>query len=463
MYRHDRLPGGSHHIYETTWERESADVIFNGAAAATGWIIGSGISGARTLIYNSNDRRLMRRAKELDAASETDDVARFLQLSTEFTRRYPKEAYGFAAHATALMAHGRNAEAVSTAEHAVALGYEPVLASMMRFQAYYAAGRTAEAIQECTSLVRHPEVEPRCFGLMGRAKLLLDLDDPDLEQAFRDANEAVSLSPEGNTYAVRAQVYWKMGELKKCSDDYSRAIQLDPDNPDLLESRAIVYDELGMGEEAKRDRSAAQALVDRSHTSQRSASSGHEMGQDASGASGPPSPCLPGVAVLAVLGIVLGFVIFVIGIAAGDLVAAIIGLLIAGPATWWFVRLYKRVPASEVEEHGPRAVDRDGAPSGRRPRTLDDYRAVLSAVDSSDYRVVLPAIGIGLGLLILLGGLAAGAVGLVVLGLLLVAGAVASVIVWLNGRSVPNTEVAPTGSPWDRDQPPGAPEKPLEK
>lgn len=288
-------------------------------------------------------------SEELDAASDTDDVARFLELSSEFTRRYPQEAYGFAAHATALMENGRYADATATAEHAVKLGYEPAFSNMMRFQAYNAEGRTAEAIQECTTLARNPEV--RFFALFCRAKLLLDLNDPDHDQALTDANEAVALSPEANTYGVRAQVYWSMGLLEKCIADYSRAIQLDGSNADFLINRATVYEELGKDDAAQRDRFAAQAVIDQPVvTSQQSASVSEERGKESPGA-GSSSP-LQGIALLPFCGMLIGLLILIIGIASEAPGAVVIGLLMAGSALWWFVWLVRKQGPGKVAPNG---------------------------------------------------------------------------------------------------------------
>ena len=94
IYRHDRLPGGSDYVRRTTWEDEAAGAVVGGAFSAAGWLIGSGISGLRTLAHTSQDRRLVRAATALEQASESEDVDRFLALAEDFVSRYYQLADG---------------------------------------------------------------------------------------------------------------------------------------------------------------------------------------------------------------------------------------------------------------------------------------------------------------------------------------------------------------------------------
>jgi tetratricopeptide (TPR) repeat protein len=258
LYRDDRMPGGSHYIRRTTWEDEAASQIVTGAASAAGWLIGAGISGTRSMIRNSQDRKLMRAAEELDAASDSADVGRFLLLSTEFTRRYPNESFGFEHHAMALMMNGRNPDAVAAADRAVQLGCDPVLGHIVRIKAFTDDGLTANALQACTAILQNPDPEVRSFGLTSRARLLMDLGD--FDQALTDATQAVSQSPEAYTYCIRGHIYRAMGQPDKAIGDYSRAIQLDPQNRDVLESRAAVYEQLEQAEAAEADRAAVRKI-----------------------------------------------------------------------------------------------------------------------------------------------------------------------------------------------------------
>lgn len=255
IYRHDRLPGGSHYVRRTTWEDEAAGAVVGGAASAAGWVIGSGISGARTLARNSRDRKMVTRAQALTAALEAEDFDTLLVLSSDFVRRYPQQEFGHAQLALALSSKSRLDEALAELELAEQLGLDRFEAHAMRGGFYDAAGNTGKAIQEYTSLMRHPEARP--YGLIERAGCLVELGD--LDQALDDANEAVAELPDEKSYFVRGNIHRLKGDFEKCLQDYNRAIKLRPDLPDSLECRAEVYEMLGRTDEATEDRSAAVA------------------------------------------------------------------------------------------------------------------------------------------------------------------------------------------------------------
>jgi Flp pilus assembly protein TadD len=121
------------------------------------------------------------------------------------------------------------------------------------------AGMTGKAIQEFTYIAssptaqEHPELKATC--ILSRAMLLIEIKDHD--QALRDVNEAIAIMPDEASYMVRGHVYRAMGNLDKCLEDYTRAVQLLPDEPGIRETRAEVYEELGRLEEAIADRGAA--------------------------------------------------------------------------------------------------------------------------------------------------------------------------------------------------------------
>lgn len=255
--RDDRLPGGRHYIRPTTWEAETADAVVDGAATAAGWLIGSGISGLRTLAQNSHDRRLLRAVAALEEASDSEDDDRFLSLATNFVRAYPDLADGHAALAEALQRKQQFDEAISSSERAVQRGFDETLAHMLRADIYDDAGKSAKAIYEYTMVTQVQVPELRQMSLLLRARLLLRIGDSD--QALQDANDAIAVLPDDGAYLMRGHVHRNRGDLEACLRDYSRAVQLDPDPSDLLallEHRADVYETLGRLEEAQADRSA---------------------------------------------------------------------------------------------------------------------------------------------------------------------------------------------------------------
>jgi tetratricopeptide (TPR) repeat protein len=261
IYRHDRLPGGSHYIRQTTWEDEAAGAVVGGAASAAGWLIGSGISGLTTLARNSKDRRLIRAAAALEEASDAPDDDRFLELAADFTDRYPKLADGFAYLSQALQRKGQYDRAINAVDDAEQLGLDETAAHALRADIYDDAEMTGKAIQEYTIVSNsqiakdHPEI--RVGSILGRANLMLRIGD--LDQAIRDADEAVSIMPIESSYFIRGHVHRRRGDLQKALDDYSRAIQLLPDEPNFWVNRAEVYEMLGKESNAQADRAAASA------------------------------------------------------------------------------------------------------------------------------------------------------------------------------------------------------------
>jgi len=226
LYRHDRLPGGRDQIRQTTWEDEAAGAIVGGAAAATGWLIGSGISGLRTLARSSRDRKLLQAVTGLEEASNSGDDDRFLSLATDFVRRYPHPADGHAALAEALQRKRRFDDAISSVERAVQRGLDETQAHMLRADIYDDAGQTGKAIQEFTMLSRSQYPELRQISLLSRARLLLKIGDPD--QALQDVNDAIASLPDEAAYVMRGHVHRRKGDLEACLRDYSRAVQLCP-------------------------------------------------------------------------------------------------------------------------------------------------------------------------------------------------------------------------------------------
>jgi len=259
IYRHDRLPGGSHYVRQATWEDEAAGAVVGGAASAAGWLVGSGISGLRSLARNAQDRKLARAATALEEASESDDDDRFLSLASDFTRHYPQLEDGHAALAQAFQRKGQFDAAIQSLDRAVRLGLEETEAHMIRADIYNDAGKPGKAIQEFTTLSQVEIPELRQISLLSRARLLMQIGD--LPQALKDANEAIATLPDEAAYTMRGHVYRSLGNLDSCLDDYSRAIRLCPDTPDFLENRAEVYEALERINEAQADRTAAVAAL----------------------------------------------------------------------------------------------------------------------------------------------------------------------------------------------------------
>jgi tetratricopeptide (TPR) repeat protein len=213
-----------------------------------------------SLAHHTQDRQLARAIKAVEDASEADDDDRFIALAYDFTRRYPPIAAGHLTFADALERKGQHDAALQAVDRAEQLGHDDGLVHFMRAFIYGQKGMQGKAIQEITYAAngstarRYPEV--RAEMLLTRAMMLSQWIQ-DFDQALRDTNEAVTLMPDEESYKVRGDVYRESGDLKRCLDDYTRAVQLSPNDPALRERRADVYEELGRPEQAAADRAEA--------------------------------------------------------------------------------------------------------------------------------------------------------------------------------------------------------------
>jgi tetratricopeptide (TPR) repeat protein len=260
MYRATRVPGGSYYVHRTTWEDEAAQGIVTGAASAAGWAIGAGISGLVNLAHHTQDRRFVRAIKTLEDAYEADDDDNLLTLATDFTRRYPDIAPGHFIYAEAFERKGQFETALQALDRAEQLGMDDGQVHFMRAIIYGEMEVYGTAIQEVTyalngSMARsYPNI--RAEILLTRVIMLSQWIN-DYAMALRDANEAIALMPQSEGYRIRGDVYRQSGDLNKCLEDYTRAIQLSPNDPDLRERRADVYEEVGRQKEAAADRTEA--------------------------------------------------------------------------------------------------------------------------------------------------------------------------------------------------------------
>ena len=228
---------------------------------------------------NSRDRKLILAATALEEASESEDDDRFLTLATDFTRRYPQLGDGHALLAQALQRKGQFEAAVKSLDYSVQLGVDEMHAHMLRGAIYDDAGQSGKAIQEFTVLTQSQDPELRQLSLVCRAWLLMQIED--LDQALSDSNSAIATLPDQSAYLVRGHVHRRKGDFQACLQDYTRAIQLQPNSADFLENRAEVYEELGRTDEAYADRTAATAAESKASQPQNDVVEGNHPGAEA--------------------------------------------------------------------------------------------------------------------------------------------------------------------------------------
>jgi tetratricopeptide (TPR) repeat protein len=254
-YRVDRTFGGGYSVRKTDFVEDAA----MGAAGVAGGLIGMAIGGMANAARTSRDRRLQEASAAMQAAAEASDFDRLLALATDFVRRYPQQAHGYAWLAHALAEKGRYDEAIAAVNKAASLGLESIFASFLLATAYSKKGDVAKAIDQFTALTQSSDSEARHAGYVGRSRMLLEIGD--LDQALQDANTAVGLAPGPRGYTLRGDIYKARSELAKAIDDYTRADRLQPSSPEVLEKRAAAYDLIGWNEEARADRAALEHAV----------------------------------------------------------------------------------------------------------------------------------------------------------------------------------------------------------
>lgn len=231
-------------------------------AAALGGLVGAGIEVLLKYAAGAGDRKVARAAARLRAASLSGNTERFLSLATEFVDRNPRLPDGYAAKAEALLRSGRLDDALDAVRLAERLGLNEMLGHLLRAAIHRDAKRPADAIEEFTALIGSEIPEVRQYGLLGRAGLLAGTGDRRL--ALRDLDAAVANLPDSDTYRRRASILRTMRLTPEAILDLGEALALSRDAADrrsLLRSRAALYDVLGRAELARKDRTAAEAIV----------------------------------------------------------------------------------------------------------------------------------------------------------------------------------------------------------
>ena len=76
-------------------------------------------------------------------------------------------------------------------------------------------------------------------------------ESPDIESQIDDYTKAIELEPNnGKAYNNRGASYYNLGEYEKAIDDYSKAIELDPNYTNVYYNRGDSYYNLGEHEKA---------------------------------------------------------------------------------------------------------------------------------------------------------------------------------------------------------------------
>lgn len=252
IYRADRSFDGSYRIRSSSVDEEVGRAV----GTAAGWAVGAGVDLAGVAARGIRDRRMLKAAKAMMEASASGDDDRFLALATEFTRRYPREELGHETRARALYAKERYDESLAELDAAVELGFDEWEGRSARAQVLLDAENYGAAMQEFTRLLENSKY--RAQGFMGRAMCLATLAD--LDEALKNADEAVTALPGEESYQVRAVIHKLRGDDEKALADINRVLQLNPGDADYLEFRAEIYEEMGRTDVAQQDRDQARTV-----------------------------------------------------------------------------------------------------------------------------------------------------------------------------------------------------------
>ena len=129
-------------------------------------------------------------------------------------------------------------EAVEDAQAALEGGWETAKVYAVLAWSHYHSDRPERARESFDQALAVEEYDPSL--LMGRALVLMELDE--LELARADLTNAIhSGDPGSELFAMRGEVYGRLGNLEQAERDIRRARETDPEDPDYALSQARLF------------------------------------------------------------------------------------------------------------------------------------------------------------------------------------------------------------------------------
>jgi tetratricopeptide (TPR) repeat protein len=96
-------------------------------------------------------------------------------------------------------------------------------------QKYIQEGRLDDAVSACSMAVSAAPGTPMPYRMRGYVNLLRPDYEPYLQSVVEDCSRAIELGDgDGLAYNDRGRAYYRMGDLKRASEDYYRAMELCP-------------------------------------------------------------------------------------------------------------------------------------------------------------------------------------------------------------------------------------------
>lgn len=133
-------------------------------------------------------------------------------------------------------------------------------------EAYFLLGGIAVRDEDVEAATRHFEaglkLQPDSAVLLNNlAWALASADPPDLDRALQLIDRAHQKSPQrAEVLETRGQILAKLGRWKECVADLEQTLRLMPEQPQVHETLALAYEELGDREMADQHRQRAAAL-----------------------------------------------------------------------------------------------------------------------------------------------------------------------------------------------------------
>jgi tetratricopeptide (TPR) repeat protein len=165
---------------------------------------------------------------------------------------------------------GEHKEAIDDLSKAIEMchgrkGCTDYLDFFTRAKSYNALKEIDKAIEDFTKAIELRPLEAEAYRRRGK---LYMMEKQDLNLALADLDRAVSLDPtDAAGFQLRGATLIAKGKLEKNNElvvkgiiDMGKAIEIEPENIDLLEVRAAAYEMLGEGEKAKADQKKAEEI-----------------------------------------------------------------------------------------------------------------------------------------------------------------------------------------------------------
>jgi tetratricopeptide (TPR) repeat protein len=262
--RMERSWGGGYLIRDTDAVTDavegSAHSVANAVGAGIGAIIGAAAGSIGDARARTKQRDVERELNGIADALDSDDFSRAFDTAIAFTKRYPDEADGYWALAVACAGLKKHGEAHLALNKCLELtpgdSSSEGRVALVRAHVFSGEGRRQDALHLYSQLTMQDGIA--AVALLSRAMVLREIGDDD--QALKDLERSISLSPDAKAYLTRATIHHARGDFQSALADASRAMALRPDSEGAYSLRAQINRAVGNEERAAEDEREAERL-----------------------------------------------------------------------------------------------------------------------------------------------------------------------------------------------------------